>query len=140
MISLPPPHSQPSERAILAAILLAPQELDGLRATLRPEHFYLDAHAQIFAAMLATSGDIVDVCRTVDRGRVGGQRFVASLVLDDDEPITDLQAHVEIVTEAYRNRRLIRALQEATAQLYGGLPANDAWKAVKEACLERPSP
>lgn len=137
MTELPPPHSAPSERAILAAVLLEPRDLDGLRAQLRPEHFYFDAHACIYAAMLATSGDIVDVCRAVDRGRVGGQRYVASLVLDDDEPITDLAAHVEIVVEHWRNRRLIKALQLATSQLYGGLPANDAWKAVREACLEQ---
>ena len=136
MLDLPPPHSAPSERAVLAAVLLEPVELDGLRTQLRPEHFYFDANACIYAAMLATSGDIVDVCRAVDRGRIGGQRYVASLILDDDEPITDLSAHVEIVVEAWRNRRLIRALQEATAQLYGGLPANDAWRAVKEACRE----
>lgn len=136
MTDLPPPSNPASERAILAAVLLEPEELAGLK--LRPEHFYFDAHARVFAAMLAVGGDIVAVCLELRRrgelGRVGGQRYVASLVLDDDEPIADIGAHVELVAEAWRNRRLIRVMQTVSAEMYGGLSADEAWRRVREEC------
>ncbi len=129
-----PPHSAESERAILASVLLEPGQLPALT----PEHFYFDAHQRIYQALLETGGDIVAVCNSLHSagqlGRVGGQRYVASLVLDDDEPIHDLSAHVEIVTEAWRNRRLLRVLQTVAAELYSGLSARDAWQRVREEC------
>lgn len=130
-----PPHNSSSERAILAAILLSPS---APLPALRPEHFYFDCHARIFEAMQSVGGDIVAVALELKRtGRlrqVGEQRELARLVMEDDSPVSDLAAHVEIVVEAWRNRRLIRVLQTVSAEMYGGLSADDAWRRVREEC------
>lgn len=125
-----PPHNRASERAILASVLLgAPLP------ALKPEHFYFDAHARIFEAMQRVGGDIVAVAlelkRTGHLARIGEQRELALLVMEDDSPISDLSAHVAVVVEAWRNRRLIRVLQTVTGELYGSLGADEAWARVK---------
>ncbi|RMH59935.1 MAG: replicative DNA helicase, partial [Zetaproteobacteria bacterium] len=48
-----PPHAYEAERAVLGGIMLDPEALERLEGSLQPEHFYVEANARIFAAILA---------------------------------------------------------------------------------------
>ncbi|MEO1368760.1 MAG: DnaB-like helicase N-terminal domain-containing protein, partial [Acidobacteriota bacterium] len=57
------PHSEESERAVLAAILLAPHVMPLVTARLVAEDYYLERHQLIYQAMLELQdkGDEIDL-------------------------------------------------------------------------------
>lgn len=85
---LPPPHNPEAERAVLGAVLLAPEALAQVRDLLSPRDFYTTAHSLILRAVLAVAdrGEPVDdltVCAELRRTRslekAGGAAGVSAL-------------------------------------------------------------
>ena len=99
------PHSEESERAVLAAVLLDPRVLPTISGRLRAEDFYLDKHRILYDAML----EIQEAEKTIDLrtlqaklehkqtlDKVGGMAYIASLDLDLPD-LGRVETYVELV-------------------------------------------
>ncbi|MEM9597327.1 MAG: DnaB-like helicase C-terminal domain-containing protein [Acidobacteriota bacterium] len=109
------PHSEECERAVLAAVLLAPEKIDAVTARLAEGDFYLERHRDLFRAMVELRDEGTDLdLRTVqgrleDHGtfdRCGGLAYLAGLDLDLPD-LGRVGTYVEIVKERALRRRLI---------------------------------
>ena len=129
------PHSEESERAVLAAVLLDPRILPTITGRLRPDDFYSEKHRTLYQAMIDLQEERTGIdLRTLQArleqqaqlDEVGGVAYLASLDLD----LPDLgrsDAYVEIVKERSIRRRLIAASGEIIRDcLDGGLAAAEA--------------
>ena len=138
------PHSDESERAVLAAILLDASVLPTVSARLREEDFYLDRHRVLYSAVLTLQdGDGVIDLRTLQarleqQGRLdaaGGLAYLAGLDLDLPD-LGRVDSYVEIIKERSVRRRLITASQEIIRDcLDGGLDARQALGRAEQAVL-----
>ncbi|MDX9826752.1 MAG: replicative DNA helicase [Spirochaetia bacterium] len=117
-----PPHSQEAEQACLGALLLDPDSLAAVVRYIRPEDFYLPAHNQIFAAVIALhekgqKADIITITEEMrlagSLDRAGGPGYIASLT-----SMTPSSANVEyyarIIQEMSTRRSLIRLASEVS--------------------------
>ena len=129
------PHSEENERAVLAAVLLAPRVLPTISGRLTEEDFYLERHQMLYKAMLELldQGSEIDL-RTIQasleqRGafeKVGGMAYLAALDLDLPD-LGRVDAYVEVVKERSVRRRLIRGASEVVQNaMDGGLNAQEA--------------
>ncbi len=129
------PQSEESERAVLAAALLAPPVLPQISGRLVVEDFYLERHQLIYKAMLDLQDDGSEIdLRTLQArlelkgsfGTVGGVAYLAGLDLDLPD-LGRVVTYVEIVKERSVRRRLVLACSEISAGcLEGGLDATEA--------------
>lgn len=129
------PHSEESERAVLAGILLSPMVLPLISGRLAAEDFYLDRHQQIYRVMLELQEAESEIdLRTLQASleqkgtfeAAGGIAYLAGLDLDLPD-LSRIETYVELVKERSVRRRLIEACGEITRDcLDGGMPAADA--------------
>ncbi len=138
------PHSEESERAVLAAILLDPVLISLVSGRLTHTDFYLERHQLLYQAMvdLQEEGTGIDL-RTLQAKleqqnllpKVGGLAYIASLDVDlPDLGRTD--SYVEIVKERSVRRRLIQTSGEIIRNcLDGGLEAAAALGRAEQAIL-----
>ncbi len=140
------PHSEESERAVLAAIPLAPSKLADVRARLDPEDFYLDRHALIYRAMLAVAdaGEEVDLrtlqARLEQQGvfdKIGGLAMLAGLDMDLPD-LGRVDTYVELIKERSVRRDLIKFCTVTAGELLdgGGLTASEAVPRMERKALE----
>jgi replicative DNA helicase len=113
-----PPYNIEAESAVLSGILLDPNAIYRIKDRLKPEHFYIDAHKDIYQACLRLCNqdkptDLMSVTSWLrDKGiltRVGGQNKLASLITPDAINIDAFAA--EIIEKSVR-RDFIRVLKE----------------------------
>ncbi|MGH9382431.1 MAG: replicative DNA helicase [Thermoanaerobaculia bacterium] len=138
------PHSEESERAVLAAVLIHPPLLATVSGRLTPEDFYVERHGLIYEAMLGLQEDSVEVdLRTLqakleqqDRlDSIGGVAYLAGLDVDLPD-LGRLDSYVDIVKERSVRRRLIDAATTTIRNcLDGGLPAQEALGLAEQAIL-----
>ncbi len=140
------PHSEESERAVLAAVLLDPERhLAPTAGRLEAEDFYFEKHQRLFQGMieLQEGGSSIDL-RTMQalleqRGElelVGGISYLATLDLDLPD-LSRIESYVEIVKERSLRRRLIEASIETYQNcLDGGLVAEQALDQISQSVLE----
>lgn len=129
------PHSEESERAVLAGILLSPNSLALISGRLLADDFYFERHQYIFQAMLdlqlaETEIDLRTVqAKLQQQGQFetsGGMVYLAGLDLDLPD-LSHLDDYVEIVKERSIRRRLILTCSEIVRDcLDGGLEAGEA--------------
>lgn len=138
------PHSDESERAVLAGALLDPALLPVVVGRLAPEDFYSERHRTIFRSMIDLQATEVEVdLRTLQASleqqdkleSVGGVAYLAGLDLDLPD-LGRLDTYVEIVKERSVRRRLIEACGNITRHcLDGGLEAQEALGRAEQAIL-----
>ncbi|MEL7058465.1 MAG: replicative DNA helicase [Acidobacteriota bacterium] len=138
------PHSEESERAVLAAILLAPHVLPTITARLVTDDFYLEKHQLIFAAMLELQerGEEIDLRTLQGRlelknvfERIGGMAYLAGLDLDLPD-LSRVESYVELVKERSIRRRLIETSQRVILECFeGGKEAADALAEAEKAVM-----
>ena len=138
------PHSDESERAVLAGILLEPQVLATVAARLVEGDFYFERHQRIYRAMLDLQAAGTDVDLRTLQARleqqaqieaVGGLAYLAGLDVDLPD-LGRIDSYVEIVKERSLRRRLIQACSDVTrSALDGGLEANEALGKAEQAIL-----
>lgn len=138
------PHSEESERAVLAAVLLDASVLPTISGRLTADDFYLEKHRTLYDAVLALQdGDGAIDLRTVQarleqQGKldaVGGVAYLAGLDLDLPD-LGRVDSYVEIIKERSIRRRLITASQEIIRDcLDGGLDAPEALGRAEQAVL-----
>jgi replicative DNA helicase len=138
------PHSDESERAVLAGALLDPALLPVVVGRLAAEDFYSERHRTIYRSMVDLQAAEVEVdLRTLQASleqqdkleSVGGVAYLAGLDLDLPD-LGRLDTYVEIVKERSVRRRLIEACGEITRHcLDGGLEAQEALGRAEQAIL-----
>ncbi len=138
------PHSEESERAVLAGVLLDPSRLATLAGRLRPDDFFTERHRLVYQAMLdvqamETEIDLRTLQARLEQQKrldsVGGVAYLASLDLDLPD-LGRLESYIEIVKERSVRRRLIEACGEITRScLDGGLIAQEALGRAEQAIL-----
>ncbi len=139
------PHSEESERAVLAGVLLDSRQLAMVSGRLIADDFYFDRHRLLFQAMLDLQAAESEIdLRTVQARleqqsqleAVGGLAYIASLDLDLPD-LGRLESYAEIVKERSVRRRLIEACGEITRNcLDGGLEAAEALGRAEQSILE----
>ena len=127
------PHSDESERAVLAGALLDPGRFPTLSARLSPDDFFSERNRVLFQAMLdVQAGDAEIDLRTLQAEleqkdfleKVGGMAYLASLDVDLPD-LGRLESYVEIVKERSVRRRLISACGEITRDCLDGGASSD---------------
>ncbi|MCC5597964.1 DnaB-like helicase N-terminal domain-containing protein [Nostoc favosum] len=110
-----PPCEIGAEEAILGGILLDPNAIYRVEDRLKPEHFYISAHRDIYAACLRLSKtknptDLLSVTSFLSRhgilARTGGQNKLATLV-DRTVSAINIDAMANSVIEAFVHREII---------------------------------
>ncbi len=111
-----PPHSNEAEMAVLGAMLIDKEVIDGITEVLQPKHFYSDIHRRIYEAVLdmRQRGMPVDVVTLSEELRktgrldeLGGQKYLADL-MEKVSTAAHTQAYANIVRERALMRELIR--------------------------------
>lgn len=110
-----PPHDDVAEQSVLGAVLIDRDAMIEVAEFLRPEHFYADANACIFAAMITLYEqhdplDVVSVTAQLKKDgtlkQVGGAAYVSKL-LDVVPTSAHAERYARIIQEHYTKRRLI---------------------------------
>lgn len=130
-----PPHDLDAEAAVLSASMLDPDALPKVRAIVRPEAFYGEAHRQIFAGCVAVSdgGAAVDVVSVAtwlrDHGRltqVGGMAYLTE-VLNAAPAVQHVETYAETVARKARVRRVQQIAQRLAIEAYEPIHDEDEW-------------
>lgn len=110
-----PPHSMEAEESVLGSVLIDREAMTDVAEFLRPEHFYREAHAKVFEAMLTLYQDrepidVVTLAEQLKRMKVlkmvGGKEALSDLV--DKVPTAANTAHYgKLVKDYYVKRQLI---------------------------------
>jgi replicative DNA helicase len=142
-----PPHDLEAEQSVLGAILLSDTTLYGLviEDGLRPEDFYRDKHATVFAAMLELYNDSepIDELMLIDRLRstnrledVGGPGFVYELATAVPAA-GNVRHYAHIVKEHALMRRLLTTTWQIQASVHSReAPPRDLVEQAERAMLE----
>ncbi len=138
------PHSDESERAVLAAVMLDPRLLATVAGRLIADDFYFERHQLLYQAMVDLQDEQVEIdLRTVQArleqqanlDSVGGIAYLAGLDVDLPD-LGNIESYADIVKERSVRRRLIQASGEIIRDcLDGGLEANAALGRAEQAIL-----
>ena len=118
-----PPHNSEAEQACLGALLLDPDSLASVVRYIRPEDFYLPAHSQIFAAVIALhekgqKADIITITEEMrlagSLDRAGGPGYIASLT-SMTPSAANVEYYARIIQEMSTRRSLIRLSSEVSS-------------------------
>lgn len=122
------PYSLEAERAVLGAILVAPEAFDRAANVLEPHDFFRDAHRRIYMAcgLCAENAQAVDLItvaealrRTGQMEEIGGPAYLASLT-DGTPRSTNVVHYAGIVKEKARLRAAILTGEALVRQAYSG--------------------
>jgi replicative DNA helicase len=110
-----PPHDDVAEQSVLGAILLDKDAMVDVAEFLRTDHFYKDAHAMIYGAMLSLyeSHEPIDAVSVASQLKKEGnlKKIGGALYLSDLLNVVPTSAHAErygrIIQENFTKRRLI---------------------------------
>ena len=110
-----PPHDNTAEQSVLGAILIDKDAMIEVAEFLRSEHFYKDAHAAIFAAMLTLYEaheplDVVSVSAQLKKEgtlKLAGGASAVSELLNVVPTSAHAQKYARIIQENYTKRRLV---------------------------------
>ncbi|MBE6604306.1 MAG: replicative DNA helicase [Ruminococcaceae bacterium] len=121
------PCSLSAERALLGAILIDPNAINDIAATVGADDFYVQEHKQIYLAMreLFDASQEIDPVTLIDslvhKGvyeKAGGESYVRSL-LDVTPSAMNVADYARIVKEESTRRRIIEVCNEISDMTYG---------------------
>lgn len=121
-----PPQALEAERAVLSAMMLAPEAVGRAIEKMDSSVFYRAAHAKVYEACVAlyNRNEKPDLITAVEELRkrgdleaVGGPAFVASLV-ESATTTANLEEHIRIVSSKAVLRALIRAAQDTQQECF----------------------
>jgi len=138
-----PPHNFEAEQAVVGAAMQSPKTLPFLADAVRVDHFYKDAHREVFSVI----SDFFADSRTVDvvtvseelkrRGKlelVGGNAYLSSII-ESVPTAANAQAYAKIVKEKAMQRELITVGSEMVTMAYEGTETVDAMLDRSESLL-----
>lgn len=129
-----PPHSADAEQAVLGGMLLTPEVITDISATLKPEDFYIPAHRLIYSACTTLADqnlpvDLVSVKTYLQDHALleeaGGSVYLATLA---ETAISSARAdyYASIVRDKAQVRSLIGSCSEIISRSYEpGVSVND---------------
>lgn len=130
-----PPQNLDAERGVLGSVLMLNEAIDEIAESLKPEHFYNDAHQRIFAAIhdLYERGvrgiDAVTLAEELTaRGEldeVGGIPYLAR-ILEAVPHAAHVRYYAEIVRGKFVQRSLIYACTEILSEAYEATEDTDS--------------
>lgn len=115
------PYSPEAEKAVLGAILRDPGYINVLADLLKPNQFFMEAHRQIFEAMLALdqNNEPTDLLTVAEKLRSsaseGGEAPSPAFLVDLTEncPVAqNIEYYAEIVKSHFLRRKVIQACQK----------------------------
>ena len=121
-----PPQSRELEEAVLGAVMLERAAFDTVINILKPECFYVEAHQQIFRAIVRLNSDSkpIDLLTVVEELKamemletVGGPYYISKLT-NAVVSAANIEAHARIVQEKFIQRELIRISSEIITEAY----------------------
>jgi replicative DNA helicase len=122
------PHNIDAEQSVLGSLLLDNETVPQVARIISPDDFYLEAHRQIYMAVLELeeAGQPVDFVTLTnklrDKGeleKIGGATYVASLANIVPTP-TNVEYYARIVNEKALLRNLVHAATRIAALGYAG--------------------
>jgi replicative DNA helicase len=129
---LAPPHNLEAEQSVLGAILLADTTLYGLviNEGLRPEHFYREQHASVYAAMLELYEESreIDVLTVTEQLRTGGKLDAVGgpAMVDALAGAAPAAGNVREYARIVHNNALLRRLLTTTQQIQANVYNHEA--------------
>lgn len=114
------------EAAVLGAIMMEASALDAVIEILKPEVFYVDAHAKVYSAAIRLSEKampideltiIHELVRTGELEQVGGPYAISKLT-GSVVSSANIEAHARIILQKYMQRELIRISAETLNECY----------------------
>ena len=121
------PCSLSAERALLGSVLIDPNSINEIAATIGADDFYVQEHKQIYLAMreLFDASQEIDPVTLIDslvhKGvyeKAGGESYVRSL-LDVTPSAMNIADYARIVKEESTRRRIIEVCSEISEMTYG---------------------
>lgn len=125
MIDATIPHSIDAEHAVIGAILHRSAAIDEI-GQLKPEHFFVEAHREIFRCMLAMSAtghdiDVITLAEAIDgAGKssvTGGLPYIGQIAANTTG--SSVRRYAEVVINKSTERRLLAAVADIQS-LVGG--------------------
>ncbi len=121
-----PPHDDMAEQSVLGAVLIDKDAMIDVAEFLHPEHFYNEAHAAIFSAMLALfeKHEPVDVVTLTAQLKKSGQLKVVggASALSEFLNVVPTSAHAaqygHIIKEHFIKRQLVAAAAKITESAF----------------------
>lgn len=130
-----PANDLAAESVILADCVLHNDDIDKVRAIIKPDDFYATANQRIFEAIceIYDSGKPVDIVTLAGNLRnsgklsqVGGAKALADL-LDNESATAHVETHARTVASCALIRRVQRVCQTLVAEAYGGIENVSEW-------------
>ena len=122
-----PPQALEMEVSVLGAIMLEKPAIDMVCQYLRAEHFYLEQHKEIYAAILSLHADhnpidmrtVVDILRKTGKIElIGGAYYIAELT-SKVSSAANIDYHARVVVEMSIKRSMIELASKIHQQAYG---------------------
>ncbi len=122
------PHNPEAEQAVLGSILIDPDAIAKVSSFLKPEHFYIQKHGWIYAAVIdldkrGSAADFVTVCDDLERRQqlteIGGAAVVMDLINAVPTAI-HAEHYAEIVYKTALDRRAIALAGQIVQEAYAG--------------------
>lgn len=115
------PYSELAEKSVLGGILIDADAMARVRHILDPEDFYLDAHKEIYRAMVSID-TIVDLVTLIgylrDFGRldkIGGAGYLSDLA-DSCVSSANIEQHAQIIKEKAALRKIVEGAREIAVE------------------------
>lgn len=121
-----PPQALDLEDAVLGALMLERNALNAVVEFLKPDHFYVDAHKEIYTAIveLFKSSEPVDMRTVVNQLRksgklelVGGAYYIAELTAKVSSA-ANIEYHARVIIEMAIKRELIQIASQIHTDAY----------------------
>ena len=126
------PHSIDAEHSVIGAVLIKPESLDAISG-LKPEHFYTEAHRDIYRAMIGMSSagkqiDVITLSVALHEqgleGRTGGLVYLSEIA-QNTPSAANVKRYAEIVQGKAIERQLLSACAEIGAIVRSNGPTKD---------------
>lgn len=136
-----PPQARELEEAVLGAILIERDAINSVSEILKPESFYVDAHSNIYKAILNLSekSQPIDILTVVDELKkngkleeVGGAYYISELT-NKVASSANIEHHASIIYQQFIRRELIRISNDIIRESYEDV--TDVFDIVEHASL-----
>ena len=120
------PHSVDAEHAVIGAILHRSNAIDDI-GTLKPEHFFVESHREIFACLMAMTAqgraiDIITAAEFIDshgKSQITGGLAYLGQIAANVPGSSNVKRYAEIVQNKATERGLLAAVAEIQATVAG---------------------
>lgn len=138
------PFSVEAEQSVLGSVLIDPKCINTVATSLKPEHFYLPQHKEIYTVLLSMYDhsnpiDFVTLFETLKNSgaidRCGGKQYITQLVQTVPSS-ANVTTYIDIVKERYYARSLLLAAQTIITDIDNGGDASELIDSAEQKIFE----